>query len=180
MRAQGTNGARPPGLSNRELWRRSRETEASRDEGEYLMDLAAFAEGRLDPDETDRVAALLAQDIEATADVAAARTLAGMAVAAADAAVISRAAALAGEGQSEALLIAFPTPRRPALRPWYNAAGWSGLAAAMVVAGWLGFDLGSGLSSSSAFGRPGEDISANELLDAAPLVVRDFTESSRI
>jgi hypothetical protein len=77
------------------------------------------------------------------------------------------------------MLIAFPTSR-PASRPWYSAASWSGLAAAMVMAGWLGFDLGSGLSTSPLFGRPAEDVLVNELLDTTPLVVHDFAESSRI
>lgn len=179
MRARGTNNARSPGLSDREIWRRSQETEASPDEAEDLMDLAAFAESRLDPDEMARVAALITRDADAAADIAAARASAGAAMTAADPGVIARAEALVGEGRAETVLIAFPAAR-PALRPWFGAAGWSGLAAAMVIAGWLGFDLGSGLSTSSLFGRPGDDLSASELLDAAPLVVRDFSESSRI
>ncbi len=67
------------------------------------------------------------------------------------------------------------------MRPWYSAATWSGLAAAIVLAGWLGFDLGSGISNSPPFGRSGDDVSAtSELFDAAPLLLRDFTENSQI
>lgn len=179
MRAQGTNGTRLPGLSDRDIWRRSLETDASPDEATDLMDLAAFADGRLEPDEMALVEAVIARGAGAAADVAAARALAGTAMTAATPAIIARAQALVGEGKSEALLIAFPAPK-PTSRPWYSAASWSGLAAAMVVAGWLGFDLGSGLSTSPVFGRPTEDLAANELIDAAPLMVRDFTESSRI
>ncbi len=180
MRAQGSNGARPPGFSDRDVWRRSQQTDASRDEAEYLMDLAAFADDRLDPDEAARVEALIAGDADAAADVAAMRALAGTAIAAADPAIIDRAEALVGEGRPDAVLITFPTPR-PARRPWYSAASWSGLAAAMVMAGWLGFDLGSGLSASSVPGGGSTvDLTANELFDAAPLMVRDLTESSRI
>jgi hypothetical protein len=122
---------------------------------------------------------LIAHDAGVAADVAATRTLAGMAMTAADPAIIARAEALIAEGRPEAMLIAFPTSR-PASRPWYSAASWSGLAAAMVMAGWLGFDLGSGLSTSPLFGRPAEDVLVNELLDTTPLVVHDFAESSRI
>jgi len=179
MRAQGSNGARPPGVSDRDVWRRSQQTDASRDEAEYLMDLAAFADNRLDPDETARVETLIARDAGAAADVAATRIRAGTAIAAADPAMIARAEALVGEGRPDAVLIAFPTPQ-PASRPWYSAARWSGLAAAMVVAGWLGFDLGSGLSASPVLGGSTVDLTANELFDAAPLMVRDLTESSRI
>ena len=179
MRAQGSNGARPTGLSDRDVWRRSQQTDTSRDEAEYLMDLAAFADNRLDPDEAARVEAVIVGDADDAADIAATRMLAGTAIAAADPAIIGRAEALVGEGRPDAVLIAFPAPR-PATRPWYSAATWSGLAAAMVMAGWLGFDLGSGLSTSPVFGGSTVDLTANELFDAAPLMVRDLTESSRI
>ena len=179
MRAQGSNGAQPPGPSDRDVWRRSQQTDTSRDEAEVLMDLAAFADNRLDPDEAARVEVLIVGDADAAADVVAARVLAGTAMAAADPAIIGRAEALVGEGKPEAVLIAFPTPR-PASRPWYSAASWSGLAAAMVVAGWLGFDLGSGLSTSPVLGGSAADLTANELFDATPLMLRDITESSRI
>ncbi|HEU0217165.1 MAG TPA: hypothetical protein VFQ90_10920 [Stellaceae bacterium] len=179
MRAQGSNGARLPGLSDRDVWRRSQQTDASRDEAEYLLDLAAFADNRLDPDEAARVEALIAQDAGAAGDVAATRVLAGTAISAADPAIITCAEALVGEGRPDAVLIAFPMAR-PASRPWYSAARWSGLAAAMVVAGWLGFDLGSGLFASPVLGGSTVDLTANELFDAAPLMVRDLTESSRI
>jgi anti-sigma factor RsiW len=143
------------------------------------MDLAAFADNRLDPDEAARVEALIVGDAAAAADVAATRMLAGTAIAAADPAMIGRAEALVGEGKPEAVLIAFPASG-PAMRPWFSAASWSGLAAAMVVAGWLGFNLGSGLSTSPVLGGSTVDLTANELFDAAPLMVRDFNESSRI
>ena len=91
MRAQGSNGAQPPGYSDRDVWRRSQQTDTSRDEAEILMDLAAFADNRLDPDETARVEALIVDDAGADADIAAARLLAGTAMAAADPAIIGRA-----------------------------------------------------------------------------------------
>jgi len=143
------------------------------------MDLAAFADNRLDPDDAARVEALIVGNADAAADVAATRVLAGTAIAAADPTMIGRAEALVGEGRPEAVMIEFPAPRA-ATRPWYSAASWSGLAAAMVIAGWLGFDLGSGLSTSPILGGSPVDLTANELFDAAPLMVRDFNESSRI
>jgi hypothetical protein len=179
MRAQGSNGAHPPGIPDREVWRISRSADTSLDEAEHLLDLAALADGRLDEDDTARVAALVAHDGDAAADVDAARALAGATMVAADPGIIARAEALVGEGRMEAVLIPFPTPQ-PAVRPWYRAASWSGLAAAMVLAGWVGFDLGNGLSNSPIFGHPPDDVAAGELLDAAPLMVRDFNESARI
>ncbi len=104
MRAQGTSGA----PSDREVWRRSQEIEAAPDEAEYLLDLAAFADSRLDDDDTARIAALIARDSDAAADVAASRMLADAVPTAADEQIVIRAAALVGEGRPEALLIAFP------------------------------------------------------------------------
>jgi anti-sigma factor RsiW len=179
MRAQGTSGAAPPGSPDREMWRRSREIEAPLDEAEWLMDLAAFADNRLDDDETARVAALIARDADAAANIAAARMLPDGLMAAAEESIIVRAAALVGEGRPEAVLVAFPL-RQSVAPPWYSAATWSGLAAAIAIAGWLGFDLGSGLSSTSLFGHQGDETSASELLDPGPLMLRDFTENSQI
>src|SRR5262249_47527746 len=64
-------------VSGRGLWQRSRQAEAPADESLRFLDLAAFAEGGLDPDEHDRIAAFLVADPDAAADVAAARVLAG-------------------------------------------------------------------------------------------------------
>jgi anti-sigma factor RsiW len=175
MRARKTSGANPQG---RELWRRSRETDASFDEVAYLLDLAAFADNRLDDDDTARLVALVARDPTAAGDVAAARALTAAEMAA-DERIVARAAALVDDTRPEALVLPF-TPRPEIPRPWYGAATWSGLAAAIVFAGWLGFDLGSGLSNSSVSARSGDDLSASEMLDPAPLMLRDFTENSQI
>jgi len=179
MRARGTSGARPPGPADRDLWRRSQETEASRDEIERLLDLAGLADNRLDEDDAARVAALTAHDSDAAGDVAAALALADAAYPAADERVIARAAALVDETGSGARVIAFRAPR-PAAKPWYGAATWSTLAAAIAFAGWLGFDLGSGLSNFPSPSRSPDDVSTSEFLDPAPLLLRDFTDSSQI
>jgi hypothetical protein len=177
MRAQGTSGARPPGPSDREIWRRSHEIEAPADEAEQLLDLAAFADNRLDEDDA---ACVFARNADAADDVAAARLLADATVEAADPGIIARAAALVGENRSGASVIAFPA--RPPTVPWYRAASWSGLAAAMVLAGWLGFNLGSsGLPGVSPALRANDEASSSELLDPTPsLILRDFTENSQI
>ena len=178
MRARGSNGAAPPGIPDREVWRRSQQVDAPPDEAEYLLDLAAYAENRLDDDDEARLVALIARDPDAAADVAAARALAGVAPIASTPDVVARAAALVDVRRPEGQLIAFPG--RPVARPWYSAATWSGLAAAIVMAGWLGFDLGNGLSNAPPFGRAPDEASTSELLDPAPLLLRDFTESSQI
>jgi anti-sigma factor RsiW len=178
MRAQGTNGARPSGSADRTLWQRSQKIEASPDEAGRFLDLAGFADHRLDDDDSERVAALLALDPIAAEDVAAARRLAGVELSAVDERVIARAAALAEEPNELALVIAIP-PRRHR-HAWREAASWSSLAAAIVLACWLGFDLGSGLPSALLpFAHSVGDASLSEFLDPSPPTFRDFGDGWR-
>jgi anti-sigma factor RsiW len=176
MRARRASGTEP---EDRAIWRRSQETEAPIDDAEWLLDLAAFVDNRLEEDEAARIAALIARDAALADDIAAARLLANATALPADGAIVARATALVEENRPAAELIAFPA-NLPVVRPWYSAATWSGLAAAVVIAGWLGFDLGSGLSSVSPFGLTSGETSASELLDPGPVLLRDFTENSRI
>src|SRR5947209_4141292 len=67
----------PNPAADRRLWQQCRTMDASQDEAARLLDLAAFADGLLDIEERERVAAVLASDPEAAADVRAARALAG-------------------------------------------------------------------------------------------------------
>src|SRR5438067_9672806 len=71
MHSEGPNPA-----EDRRLWQRCRTIDADEDEAARFLDLAAYADGLLDIEEEERVAALLAADPEAAADVAAARALA--------------------------------------------------------------------------------------------------------
>src|SRR5262245_7752650 len=73
MRTDEKPEERPDPISDRRLWQRSRLTDAPDDEASHFLDLAAFADGRLDDEERDRVGALVAADPEAAADVRAAR-----------------------------------------------------------------------------------------------------------
>src|SRR5438309_11991439 len=66
----------PNPVEDRRLWQRCRTMDAAEDEAARLLDLAAYADGRLDIEECERVAALLAADPQAAADVRAAQTLA--------------------------------------------------------------------------------------------------------
>ena len=80
--------------SDRDLWRRSCRTDAPEDEVARFLDLAAFADGLLEPDEHDRVAALLADDPAAADDVAAAQRLHGEALPGGLERIIARACAI--------------------------------------------------------------------------------------
>jgi anti-sigma factor RsiW len=166
--------------SDRALWRRCQTTDAPIDEAARFLDLAAFAEGGLDDEEHDRVAAHLATDPVATADVAAARTL-GRALSAPPAEIghiIARASALVPEASSgPGPVLAFgPWPARH--RRLQGLARWGSLAAAIVVASWLGFAMGS--SASLELAQPGQqnqvgvDSLLPELLDPATGFLRDI------
>jgi hypothetical protein len=175
MRARGTNGARPPVSADRTLWQRCREVEATPDESGRFLDLAGFADNRLDEDESERVATLLKSDPDAAEDVKAARSLAGATLPDVDERVITRATALANEPGEGALVITFPLSPR---RRWRDAANWSSLAAGIAFACWIGFDLGSGIPSA-LLGHSGNDSSLSEFLDPSPPPFRDFGEGWR-
>lgn len=167
-RTDDTDFASP---SDRAIWRRAQQTEAERGEAEHLLDLAGFADSRLDDDETDRVAALLAADAEAAADIAAARAIA------ADPhvpeSVIARASALAGGRGTVIAFRLFGRPRDGA----YRLVGWGGIAAAIALASWFGFALGS--DASLHYGRiaqSADDGYIGDMLDPSSNAMRGVTD----
>jgi anti-sigma factor RsiW len=164
--------------TDRNLWELGRVTDVVEDEAERLLDIAAFADGRLDADERDRIAAWLQSHPEAAGDVAAASALVGGAAhEILPETSFARACALVGGGgpSRHAIVVAFPpkSARRPGLAA---LAHWGGLAAAMVVAGWLGFRLGMDTSGMLARSGPGfDDGVAQELFGSSPAFFRDLT-----
>lgn len=182
MQGDGTRRDGPVGVPDRALWQRGRMVEMEEDEAERFLDLAGFADGRLDPDDRERVAELLAGDPTASADVAAAGALAGMVepTEAAPETIVARAAALVGPGapQRDTVIPFAPSRRdRPRL---HGVARWGSLVAAMAVASWLGFTLGMDTSLSSAqIRQPGEDGFLRELLDPSTGFMRDLTEGAQ-
>ena len=172
----------PPGApSDRTLWRRGCSTEVAEDDAARFLDLAGFADGRLDPDDHERVAARLAEDPVATVDVAAARALTaaepGEPI---SQAMVARACALVGSGISGSAGIVRFVPRRRRGAGMQELARWGSLAAAIAVASWLGFTLGADASRSFVpGGHVVEDNVLNELLDPSTSLMRDLTEGSQ-
>ncbi len=165
-------------IADRILWQRSRVTDAVEDECDRFLDMAAFADGRLDPDERERIAEWLQSHPEAAGDIAAARALAsGAAYETLSRTGLARASALVGDSgpSRRGTVVAFPA--RHGKRPGLAAiAQWGGLAAAMVVAGWLGFTLGMDASGMLARNGPGSDDGvAQELFGSSPAFFRDLT-----
>jgi len=127
----GTDKKNKESTENRALWLRSQATEVPDDAAERFLDLAAFADARLEGEEAERVAALLAADPDAASDVAAARS---PRLSLADdieiARVIARACALVpppARGRGRVLPFLRPTIRLGAVR---GVAEWASLAAA--------------------------------------------------
>lgn len=167
--------------ADRSLWRRCCAADAPEDDAARLLDLAALADGRLDDDERERVTDLLARDPAAAADVAAARApTADSDDPAVDfARVAARATALVPQaGTAGGRVVAFPGPMRRRALP--GIARWASLAAAVAIAGWLGFAMGS--DTGRAFSQPGQsggDGFLNDVLEPGLGIWRDLGEGQR-
>ncbi|HXO91540.1 MAG TPA: hypothetical protein VN849_12210 [Stellaceae bacterium] len=166
----------------RALWQRSCRTDAPEDEAARLLDLAAFADGRLETDERDRVAAVLAADPTAAADVAAARALAGGIAEPPDGLdrVIARACAILPDNSAaKGEVLAFRSPRRHRSIV-HGLTRWGSLAAAIAMASWLGFAMGSDTSLALSQSGAASDASfLPELLDPGTGFLRDLSEGLR-
>jgi anti-sigma factor RsiW len=140
------------------LWRRWRASGLQPGEPDALT-LAAYAEGRLPSEEAEAVEDWLAAQAQLAEDVLAARRVRDAALPEASDAVLARAMALAGDG---AVVLAF---RRPAARPhrWRSAAGWSAIAASLLVASLAGFAMGHDTYLTLAGG--GSAALSQELID---------------
>ena len=172
--------------AGRTLWRRSFTAEMADSETERLLDLAGLADGMLDDeDEHDRVADLVARDAVAASDVAAARAIStgGIAMPRGLEPVIARAVALVDEVPAPARAIIAFVPPPTGRRVLQGVAQWGGLAAALAVAGWLGFAMGSGASLTlSAPGQPQQFGDGNflpELLDPSTGFLRELSEGQQ-
>ena len=168
--------------SGRALWRRCRSADVVMDEGARFLDLAAFTDGLLDQEQHDRVAAILAADPAASADIAAARAMADGRAAPPQGleSIIARASALVPE-TARGSGVVLPFRPMPAIhRLWHAVAQWGSLAAAIAIASWLGFSMGSGvsleLSQPGQQSQVGVDGLLPELLDPATGFLRDLGE----
>jgi anti-sigma factor RsiW len=164
--------------SDRDLWRRSCRTDAPEDEVACFLDLAAFADGLLEPEEHNRIAAFLAEDAAAADDVTAARALRGEALPGGLERIITRASAIVPD-ESNSRVVAFvpPPPRR---RIFQGLAQWGSLAAAIALASWLGFAMGSDMSRTLRGSlSSGEANILPELFDPGSGFLRDLGEVAR-
>ena len=168
-------------LSDRLLWQRGRVTEMPEDDALRFLDFAAFADGLLDTDERDRVAALLAADPDAAADVAAAQSVGGIdEMPAGFEHIVQRACAIAPDAKAARGVVSAFTPQPKRRRIVYDFAQWGSIAAALAVASWLGFSMGTDASLALTEPRqPGEATLLPELFDPPTGLLRDLGEGLR-
>ena len=177
MRSDEERRERPNPASDRQLWQRCCVRDAPEDEAERFLDLAAFADGLLEEDEHDRVAAWVTLDREAAADVRAATTvdMAGQSPAVLER-VVARACAIISEGDSQTGHVV-PLARWRERRLVERFAQWGSLAAAIALAGWLGFGMGSDTSLAlSERQQPGAAIPLTDVFDSPSGFLNDLAE----
>jgi hypothetical protein len=164
--------------SDGDLWRRSCLTLAPEDDPNRLLDLAAFADGLLEPDDHDRIAWLLARDPTAMEDVAAARMPQDAVPPGSLDRIVARACAiLRTEPQSRVVAFAAPPGRRRIL---HSMTQWGSLAAAIAFASWLGFAMGSDASRTLSGRVPSNDTGfLPELFEPGGGFLRDLGEVLR-
>ena len=179
MQSEGPEQAPGP-AEDRRLWQRCLTMDAKEDEAVRFLDLAAYAEGLLDIEERERVAALLAADPEAAADVRAAHALvAAERTSAGLERIIARASAISSAADSANGKIV-PCAPRHGRRILQTFAQWGSLAAAVALVGWLGFAMGSDTSLALSDRRqPGDTGLLPELFDPGPNFLRDLGEGMR-
>ena len=134
--------------------------------------LAAYAENRLDPAEVDLVEEWLAAHPQAIDDVLAARQAAAAALPDSPVAVVARATALLYQGDAQVLAF-----RRPVAR-WRTAAAWGCMAASLVLASAVGFNLGTDVYVNLARGT--SSSLSQELLDPPSGLLGGADEDSAI
>jgi uncharacterized membrane protein YebE (DUF533 family) len=170
----------PSPAADRRLWQRCRTMDAEEDEAARFLDLAAYADGLLDIEERERIAALLAADPEAAADVGAA---CGLAAAEPTSAGLERIVARASTIPRNTGSIGgkvVPLAPRQGRRLLQISAQWGSLAAAVALVGWLGFAMGSDTSRAlSEHGPPSDTGLVPELFDPGPNFLRDLGEGMR-
>jgi hypothetical protein len=161
-------GDRTEGVALWERWRNGAQT-ASDDAAPDPMELAAWADGRLDEVRAEPIEAWLAVHPEALGDAFAAQQAAAAPPppALASDELIGRAAALVPALPENVVRLRPADVRAPL---WLSAARWGGLAASLVVTSLVGFALGNDAYFNLTGDQPSVESALHELLDP-PLTI---------
>lgn len=147
------------------LWRRWLLDRGSAAEAPDALLLAAYADGRLDEAEQDKVEDWLAEHPEALDDVLAAAKANAVAATFAPERIVFRAAALVSGGGGPATLVPFPSGLVAQPRQWRSTIAWAGLAASLLLTSLVGFGIGNNAYDSLAAQSAAVESTAHELLD---------------
>lgn len=161
----------------RALWRRWRQVAAGNAATPDALDLAAYAEGRLDEAEAMAIETWLAAHPEILADVQMARVLAPAPSDTSHAAIVAKACALVtGSRLTPANSNVVPLHR--GMAAWRSALAWSSVAASLVAASLVGFTMGSEAYQRLAQTQvqPSDNVPA-DILDASPSLDSYFTSN---
>jgi hypothetical protein len=180
MRSDEEPEQRPDPEADRRLWQGCRNADAPEDEPSRFLDLAAFADGLLIDEDRERVAALLEADGDAARDVRAAQALRGREPATAGLdRIIARACLIRLDAPPTGARVVALMPRQRR-RMVHDFAQWGSLAAALALASWLGFSLGTDASLALTERRQPSDTGfLPELFEPAPGFLRDLGEGLR-
>jgi anti-sigma factor RsiW len=140
------------------------------------LDLAAYAEGRLDESQAAPVEDWLFTQPEALAELAAARAAAeAEARPEAPEGLIARAAALVET--PSATVVLFRRAAAPPLPSWRMAVAWAGIAASLFATSMVGFSIGnSAYLNFAGTGQPAVESPLRELLDPPSAIFGDEEE----
>jgi hypothetical protein len=155
-------GDRTESVALWQRWRQGTPVAANRAEPDPLL-LAAWADGRLDEAKAEPVEEWLVDHPDALDDLLAAQEAALAAPPAiAGEALIERACALVPLLPDNVIPLRRAGSRAPR---WLSAVRWSGLAASLVVTGFVGFALGNNAYVNFAGQAPAAESALHELLD---------------
>jgi len=157
------------------LWQRWRLQAHSAAGDAAALDLAAYAESRLDEAQAEPVEAWLFANPEALAELSAVRAAAVEPLPQAPEAMIARAAALVAP--AAATVVPF-RPRHAAPRPsWRMAIAWSGMAASLMATSLVGFTIGNNAYLTFVgTDQPVAESTLHELLDPPSAIFGDDEE----
>lgn len=148
------------------MWQRWR-ADAAASAAPDALQLAAYAEGRLDETNAEAVENFLAAYPDTLNEIVAARAATETPAIGASDDIIAKACALVSSRGTIETVVPL---RRPALR-WHNALAWGSIAASLVAASFVGFTAGSDAYRTLAPTQANESLSGDSLESSAGLEV---------
>ena len=149
------------------MWQRWRAGARAASPAPDALQLAAYAEGRLDETAAEAVENFLAAYPDALNDIAAARTAIETPAIGASDDIITKACALVPARNTRETVVPF----RGATVRWHSALAWGSIAASLMAASFVGFTAGSDAYRTLAPTQASESLTGDGLESSAGLEV---------